>query len=103
MARSMRMMFGIKTRPQWTTFDDLVRVWREAEEEPLFEHAWLFDHFQPPGQDPTGPRLEGGTLLAALAAETQPLRIGGRAIGTPYRPPPPPPHTPPPLDPPPLL
>ena len=39
--------FGIKTSPQFTTYDDVLRVWREADEIPSIEHAWIFDHFIP--------------------------------------------------------
>jgi hypothetical protein len=62
--------FGIATAPMQVGYDDLLRVWREADAVPEIGHAWLFDHLLPIGGDPDGPIFEGWTLLAAMAAQT---------------------------------
>jgi alkanesulfonate monooxygenase SsuD/methylene tetrahydromethanopterin reductase-like flavin-dependent oxidoreductase (luciferase family) len=68
--------FGIKTT-QYIPYDDIRRIWLEADTLPAIEHAWLFDHPMPIGRlAPSGPCLDGWTVLAALAAQTQRLRLG---------------------------
>jgi F420-dependent oxidoreductase-like protein len=75
--RQPDVSFGIKTVPQGAaTYPEILRAWREADELPLIEHAWLWDHLMPLGQPPDGPCLENWTLLAALAAQTHRLRLG---------------------------
>src|SRR5262249_2906818 len=68
--------FGIKTT-QYFPYEDILRVWQEAETLAAIESAWLFDHPMPIGRaDPSGPCLDGWTMLAALAAQTTRLRLG---------------------------
>jgi alkanesulfonate monooxygenase SsuD/methylene tetrahydromethanopterin reductase-like flavin-dependent oxidoreductase (luciferase family) len=79
--------FGIATAPQQVGYHDIQRVWREADTIPQIEHAWLFDHLLPIGGDPGGPIFEGWTLLSALAAQTQRLRLGVLVTSNRFRPP----------------
>jgi len=68
-------------------YSDVLRVWREADTIPELEHAWLFDHLLPIAGDPNGPIHEGWTLLSALAAQTQRLRLGLLVTSNRFRPP----------------
>ncbi|OLF15826.1 LLM class flavin-dependent oxidoreductase [Actinophytocola xanthii] len=79
--------FGIMTAPMQVDYQDILRVWREADAIPEIEHAWLFDHLLPIGGDPTGPAYEGWTLLSALAAQTRRLRLGVLVTSNRFRPP----------------
>ena len=78
---------GIMTAPSHVAYPDLLRVWREADEIPQIEHAWLFDHLMPIWGDPLGPTFEGWTLLSALAAQTRRLRLGLMVTSNRFRPP----------------
>ena len=81
----MKLSFGIKTAPQSTTYEDMKKIWLEADTIPSIEHAWLFDHFMPINGDITGPCLEGWSVLSAFAALTHRLRLGLMVTGNTYR------------------
>jgi F420-dependent oxidoreductase-like protein len=68
-----RTRFGICT-DQNLPFPNLVERWREFERLG-FDSVWDCDHFNQPSR-PTGPYYEAWTLLAALAARTERIRIG---------------------------
>ena len=38
------MRFAIKTAPQNTSWEEMLRVWQAADEIELYESAWTFDH-----------------------------------------------------------
>ena len=80
------MQFGIKTSPQYTTWGDMLDVWRAADDIDVFESAWNFDHFYPINvPDTTGPCMEGWVTLTALAQATSRIRIGCMVNGVVYR------------------
>jgi alkanesulfonate monooxygenase SsuD/methylene tetrahydromethanopterin reductase-like flavin-dependent oxidoreductase (luciferase family) len=87
MPPALRPRFGIATAPQQVSYQDIQRVWREADAIPQLEHAWLFDHLLPIFGDPDGPIFEGWTLLSALAAQTTRLRLGLLVTSNRFRPP----------------
>src|SRR4029077_6215014 len=79
------MRFAIKTRPEHQTWEEIRDAWIAADEIPLFESAWNWDHFYPLSGDLTGPNLEAWTMLAALAQATRRIRLGCQGAGLGYR------------------
>lgn len=85
MMQQKPLRFGIKTAPRHETHEALLQVWQAADALPIFEHAWLNDHLMSLGDHPNDPLLESWTLLAALAAHTQRLRVGVMVTDNTYR------------------
>lgn len=83
----MTVSFGVMTAPSQVSYDDIQRVWREADGIPEIEHVWLFDHLLPIFGEPDGPIFEGWTLLSALATQTARLRMGILVSSNRFRPP----------------
>src|SRR6476659_3515075 len=79
------MRFAIKTSPQHTNYKDMLAVWQAADDMPIFESGWTFDHFYPIFSDHTGPCLEGWVTTTALAQATKRLRVGVLVTGNVYR------------------
>src|SRR3989440_8015907 len=79
------MRFAIKTSPQHTTYKAMLAVWQAADEMPIFESGWTFDHFYPIFSASTGPCLDGWVTLTALAQATKRLRVGVLVTGIVYR------------------
>ena len=80
------MRFAISTSPQMCTFDEVLAVWRAADDIELFESGWTFDHFEPiMGLPRNGPCLEGWITLTALLQATRRLRGGVLVSGMVYR------------------
>ncbi|MDT0343738.1 LLM class flavin-dependent oxidoreductase [Streptomyces litchfieldiae] len=86
-AHDGRLSFGIKTTPAHIGYDDILRVWQEADAIPGIEHAWLWDHLLPVFGPPDGQAHDSWTLLAALAARTERLRLGLLVTANVLRPP----------------
>jgi F420-dependent oxidoreductase-like protein len=79
------MRYGFKTAPMNTTWPLMLDIWRVGDQLEVFESAWNFDHFEPIFSDRSGPCMEAWSMLAAMAMETNRLRLGCQVTGMPYR------------------
>jgi alkanesulfonate monooxygenase SsuD/methylene tetrahydromethanopterin reductase-like flavin-dependent oxidoreductase (luciferase family) len=81
------LSFGVKTSQIGSTYSEIRNIWREVDRTKAFDHAWLWDHMLPLRGEVTQPALEAWTLLAALAAETERIRLGVVVTSNRLRPP----------------
>ena len=77
--------FAIKTPNHHTTWENMLEIWKEADQIDLFESAWNWDHLYPLRSDPRGTSLDGWVTLSALARETNRIRIGSMVNGMHFR------------------
>jgi F420-dependent oxidoreductase-like protein len=76
--------FGLEMAQHRLEWDDLLARVHFAEQSG-FDGAWIFDHFQPLYGEGPGPCMEAWTLLSALAASTDRIRLGALVTGMTYR------------------
>lgn len=77
--------FAVKTANAHCDWQDMLALWKAADEMEVFDTAWNFDHFYPIHGDINGNCTEAWTTLAALAQATTRLRVGTMVNGMHYR------------------
>ncbi len=76
-------LVGVPVADQWST---MLSVARHAEALG-YESVWVYDHFHPVPRPTQEPVYEAWTLMAALAATTDRIRLGQMCTCNSYRPP----------------
>jgi F420-dependent oxidoreductase-like protein len=80
------MRFAFSTAPQLCTWDEVLPIWKLADEIDVYESGWTFDHFEAIfSGNRADPCLEGWITLTALLQETKRLRGGVLVTGMVYR------------------
>ena len=79
------MRFAIFTSMGGTTWNDILDLWRHADQPGGWDAACVTDHFMPNTPDRVGDMLESWTALAALAGLTTRMRVGTIVSGNTYR------------------
>lgn len=72
---SRPLHFGIQTAQEGTTFEALADHWKVADELG-FDSIWLDDHFYSVVRPRSESQMDGWMLLAALAPQTERIRMG---------------------------
>ena len=62
------MRYGIKTVPEHTSWQDVLDIWRAADDIPVFESGWNWDHFYPLTGDLTDTLWIGTSQSGELAS-----------------------------------
>lgn len=72
----MRISFGIHVGPQDATLDELRRLWKFADQHG-FDWVSVWDHiYEAPPINGDSPTFEATSLMTAIAADTERIRIG---------------------------
>jgi alkanesulfonate monooxygenase SsuD/methylene tetrahydromethanopterin reductase-like flavin-dependent oxidoreductase (luciferase family) len=78
------MKIGFKTSQTNVDWPTLLATWELADELPIFDSGWIFDHFVALGEAGGGSH-EAFVTLGALAARTRRLQLGHLVLGNTYR------------------
>ena len=78
------MKIGFKTSQTSVDWPTLLATWEAGDQMPVFDSAWIFDHYVALGAAGGGSH-EAFVTLAALAARTNRLQLGHLVLGNTYR------------------
>ncbi|NIR37188.1 MAG: LLM class flavin-dependent oxidoreductase, partial [Actinobacteria bacterium] len=76
-------LVGVPVEDQWSTMLDVAKQIETLG----YESVWVYDHFHPVPRPTQEPVYEAWTLMAALAAATDTVRLGQMCTCNSYRPP----------------